>query len=64
MGKKTTTGLCARYVKEFANDYLRNKKHPQEKKERVAKAVRLCERGMITSSEAVRLIVEVSFENQ
>ena len=44
-----------RYVKEFANDEMKN--CSPERKEKIEIAVRAHERGYITAFEAVRLIV-------
>lgn len=46
-----------RYVKELANDIL-CKGLPEEKMGQIKKAVKLCERGYITSCEAARLILD------
>ena len=47
-----------RYVKEFANDLL-SKAHNLETKKCINKAVRMYEKGLITSFDAVRMLVDI-----
>ena len=48
-----------RYVVEFANECLHNPYMLEKDKEQIKKIVKLCERGLITSFEAVDSIVRV-----
>lgn len=48
-----------RYVVEFANECLHHPYMPESDKEQIKKIVKLCERGLITSFEAVDMIVKV-----
>lgn len=47
-----------RYVKELANDIL-CKNYPEEPKQKIEKVVKNCERGLITSYEAAKCIIDI-----
>ena len=47
-----------RYVKEFANDLITNA-HNVKTIERISKVVRMYERGLLTSFDAVRMLVDI-----
>lgn len=49
-----------RYVREFANEQM--KSCTEKRKAYIEKAVRYCERGIITSFEAVELIVNSYYD--
>lgn len=53
-----------RYVKEIANEFLKVEKYPEEDKQKIQKIINFAERGLITSMEAVRMILKVDEDLQ
>lgn len=51
-----------RYVKEIANEFLNIKFYPEEYKQKIKKVVNYAERGLITSLEAVQMIIQIDQE--
>lgn len=52
-----------RYVKEIANEFLKVKNLPEDNKRRIQRIIVCCERGIITSLEAVSVIMYIGKEN-
>lgn len=49
-----------RYVKEIANDIL-CKNYPEQEKQKIEKVINLCNKGLITSLEATKMIIDIHY---
>lgn len=49
-----------RYVKEIANEFLRNPAFPSREKGRINRIITCCEKGACSSMEAVSVIMSIA----